>query len=242
MERNLVARVLLVDNSADYRHSLLGLLGLEDYAVEEAGSVTEAKEKLLAGDFDLALVDLRLTDDEDNYDLSGLVEVARLAKEQEVPCIIITAFPTPETIRAALRSRGGEPLAEDLIPKSDSPQSILDTIKLVLQKHQEQSRPRRQGLQIDLERGLVWLDGEELDLSRNQYDLLAYLYEKDGAVCSPEELLKAVYDEFVPPEQASADKRLESLVDRLRKKVEVDPSDPRRLITVYGRGFRLDQD
>jgi DNA-binding response OmpR family regulator len=241
MERNLVARVLLVDNSAGYRHSLLGLLGLEDYAVEEADSVTKAKEKLLAGDFDLALVDLRLTDDEDNYDFSGL-EVARLATERGIPCVMITAFPSVQATRLALRSRGVEPLAVDLIPKADGPQSILDTIKLVLRRHEEQSRPRLQGLQIDLERGLVWLDGVELDLSRNQYDLLAYLYDKNGAVCSPEELLKAVYDEFVPSEQASADKRLESLVDRLRKKIEVDPSDPRRLITVYGRGFRLDPD
>ncbi|MGD8903164.1 MAG: response regulator transcription factor [Anaerolineae bacterium] len=241
MERNLLARVLLVDNSADYRHSLLGLLGLEDYAVEEAGTVTEAKEKLLAEDYDLALVDLRMTDDEDDYDFSGL-EVARLASERGIPCIVITAFPSVPATRLALRSRGVEPLAVDLIPKADGPQSILDTIKLVLQRHEEQIRTRLPGLRVDLERGLVWLDGEEMDLSRNQYDLLAYLYEKDGAVCSPEELLKAVYDEYVPPEQASADKRLESLVDRLRKKIEVDPSDPRRLITVYARGFRLDPD
>ncbi|MFN2220143.1 MAG: response regulator transcription factor [Anaerolineae bacterium] len=241
MERNPWARVLLVDNSADYRHSLLGLLGLEDYAVEEAGSVTEAKEKLLERGFDLALVDLRLTDDEDEYDFSGL-EVARLATERGVPCVMITAFPSFEATRLALRSRGFEPLAVDLIRKKDGPQSILDTIKLVLRRHEEQIRARRRGLQIDLERGLVWLDGEELDLSRNQYDLLAYLYEQDGAVCSPEDLLMAVYEEQVPPDQASADKRLESLVDRLRKKIEQDPSDPRHLIKVYGRGFRLDMD
>jgi DNA-binding response OmpR family regulator len=241
MEGNPRARVLLVDNSADYRHSLLSLLRLKKYEVEEAGSVTEAKEKLLAGDFDLALVDLRLTDDEDDYDFSGL-EVNELATEQGIPCVVITAFPTVQATRWALQSREKEPLALDLIPKSDSPQSILDTIKLVLQRHQEQFKTRRPGLLIDLERGLVWLDGEELDLSRNQYDLLAYLYERDGAVCSPEELLQAVYDELVPPEQAGADKRLESLVDRLRKKIEVDPSDPRYLIKVYGRGFRLDLD
>jgi two-component system KDP operon response regulator KdpE len=239
MERNPRARVLLVDNSADYRHSLLSLLALKRYEVEEAGSVNEAKEKLLTQDLDLALVDLRLTDDEDDYDFSGL-EVNELAGERGIPCIVITAFPTVEATRWALQSREKDPLALDLIPKSDSPQSILDTIRLVLHRHQEQFKPRRPGLQVDLERSLVWLDGEELDLSRNQYDLLAYLYEKDGAVCSPEELLKTVYDESVPPEQASADKRLESLVDRLRKKIEADPSDPRRLITVYGRGFRLD--
>ena len=65
------------------------------------------------------------------------------------------------------------------------------------------------------------------------------IIEKQGAVCSPEELIKAVYDEDVPPGQSSADKRLERLVDRVREKIEDDPSKPRHLIRVHRRGFRL---
>jgi len=231
-------RLLLVDNSSDYRRSLRGFLELEDYQVEEATSVGEAKERLETFPVDLVLVDLRLTNDEDRYDISGL-EVAKKAGEKGVPCIVITAFPSVETTRLALRSRGAAPLAVDFVPKVSGPQAVLDAIKAVLNRHEEGPREATHVLALDLERGLAWCHGAPLELSRNQYALLAHLYQKEGAVCSAEELLKAVYDEDVPAGQASADKRLERLVDRLRKKIEEDPSEPRHLITVHGRGFRL---
>jgi DNA-binding response OmpR family regulator len=231
-------RLLLADNSSDYRRSLRGLLELEDYRVEEAASVEEAEKGLEAVALDLALVDLRLTDDEDEYDISGL-EVAKKATERGIPCIIITAFPSEETTRLALRSRGTEPLAVDYLPKASGPQAVLDAIEVVLSRHGEKPEKAPGDLVVDLERGLVWREGEPVNLSRHQYAFLAYLHRKEGAVCSPEELLKAVYDEYVPPGQASADKRLERLVDRLRQKIEKDPSEPRYLIKVHGRGYRL---
>jgi DNA-binding response OmpR family regulator len=234
-----MVRLLLADNSADYRRSLHGYLELEGYQVEEAASVEEAKEKLGAVPLDLALVDLRLTDDEDDYDINGL-EVARWASERDIPCIIITAFPSVEATRLALRSRGTEPLALDFLPKASGPQAVLDAIEVVLSRREEGHEEKVPGdLVVDLERGLVWYKGAPLDLSRQQYALLAHLYRKKGVVCSPEELLKAVYGEDLTAEEASADKRLEHLVVRLREKIEEDPSVPRYLLTVYGRGFRL---
>jgi DNA-binding response OmpR family regulator len=233
-------QLLIADNNADYRRSLRSLLELEDYWVEEAPSVEEAKAKLEAVPLDLALVDLRLTDDNDQYDISGL-EVAKKAGEEGVPCIVITAFESVEATRLALRSRGAEPLALDLVPKAGSPQAVLDAIEAVFRRSEKQSRIL-DDLAVDLERGLVWRDGERVELSRQQYALLGYLYRNKGAVCSPVELLKAIYDEEVPADQASADKRLERLVDRLRRKIEEDPSNPRYLVTVHGRGFLLDTD
>jgi DNA-binding response OmpR family regulator len=78
-----------------------------------------------------------------------------------------------------------------------------------------------------------------VQLSRKQYVLLAHVYSREAVVCGPEELLKAVYDEDVPPERAGADRRLERLVVRLREKIEEDPRRPRRLIKEPRRGYRL---
>lgn len=231
-------RLLLADNDPDYRHSLRGLLELKNYHVEEADSVDEARERLETVPLDLVLIDLRLTDDGDEHDLSGL-EVAKKAIDKGIPRIIITSFPSRETTRVALASRGLEPLAQDYVPKEEGPQAVLDTIDIVLRRRGREPTEASTELMVDLELGLAWYKGETLRLSRYQYALLAYLYEKKGAVCSPEELLKAIYDEDVPPTQASADKRLERLVDRLRKKVEEDPSQPRHLVKVLGRGYRL---
>lgn len=238
MSMAMKSRLLLADNSPDYRRSLGSLLELEDYQVEQAASVEEAKEKLEAVSLDLALVDLRLTDDRDDRDISGL-EIAKKAAVEGIPCIIISAFPSVEATRRALRSRGAEPLAVDFVPKASGPQAVLDAIRVVLSRRGEELEKAPGDLVVDLERGLAWRKGEPLHLSRHQYALLAHLYRKEGAVCSPEELLKAIYDEDVPPAQASADKRLERLVDRLRKKIEEDSSEPHYLIKVHGRGFRL---
>jgi two-component system KDP operon response regulator KdpE len=239
MNKTKQRRLLLADNTSDYRRSLHSFLELEDYQVEEAASVEEAKEKLESVPVDLALVDLRLTTDEDDYDISGLA-VAKKAAERGIPCIIITAFPSVEATRLALRSRGIEPpLALDFIPKASGPHAVLNAIEVVLSHRGEEQERSPRDLVVDLERGLVWRNEESLDLSRQQYALLAYLCRKEGAVCSPEELYKVVYGENMPPTQASADKRLERLVNRLRQKIEEDPSEPCHLIKVHGRGYRL---
>jgi DNA-binding response OmpR family regulator len=230
--------LLLADNSPDYRHSLRGFLELENYRVEEAESVAEAKRKIQAVPLDVALIDLRLTDDLDNDDISGL-EVAKVAIEQGIPCLMMTAFPSVETTRLALRARGAEPLAEDYVPKANGPQAVLDAIGVVLSQHNEKPASVPPDLQIDLDRKLVWHKGEVLDLSRYQYALVAYLHSKNGAVCSPQELYKEIYGETVTAEQANADRRLERLVDRVREKIEDSPSEPQHLIKVYGRGFYL---
>jgi DNA-binding response OmpR family regulator len=115
----------------------------------------------------------------------------------------------------------------------------LDAIEVVLIRHQKNEHALV-GLVVDLDKGLVWYKGMPLELSRQQYELLAHLYKKEGAVCTSKELLKVVYDEDVPAGQASADKRLEGLIARIREKIEEDPSKPKHLLTVSGRGFRLE--
>lgn len=233
------ATLLLADNDADYRRSLRRLLELEDYQVEETTSPQEAIEKLGQLKVDLALVDLCLTDHlEDRYDISGL-EVAKKASEAGILCIIVTAFPSVETTRLALRCRGAEPLAVDYVMKESGPQAVLDTIEAVLRGGRKEKRIPSSDLMIDPERRLVSYKGESVNLSRQQYALLAYLYRKDGAVCSPAELLKAIYDEDVPPDKANIDKRLMHLVERLKEKIKEDPSEPPYLLKVFGRGYRL---
>jgi two-component system response regulator VicR len=233
-------RLLLADNDPDYLASLQNLLEVEDYQVDVAASVDQAIALLAEERFDLALIDLRLIDENAGYDLSGL-KVARAAGEAGVPCIMVTAFPSVEVVRQALRSQGLSPLALDVVPKDAGPVSLLDAIRSFRARLRDQSRhgsPAR--LVLDLERGLASLDGEPLSLSKLQYRLLAYLYERQGAVCTPQELFEAVYGEHIPGGQASADKRLEHLVTRLREKIEDDPSEPRYLITEHGRGLRLE--
>jgi len=232
------ARILLADNLSDYRASLAPLLRLEGYEVEEADSVESALQKLETVSVDLALVDLRLTNDRDDNDVSGM-EVAKHASEHDVPCIIVTLFDSTETARLALRARGADPsFADDYVPKKYGPQALLAAIADVLRQRKENAVPSN--LVVDAERGVVLLHGYPVKLSRLQFALLTHVYQKKGSVCTRKELVKAVYGEDVSETEANTDKRLERLIRRLREKIEEDPNAPQRLVSVQGLGIRLE--
>jgi CheY-like chemotaxis protein len=128
VERN---RLLVVDNSLEYRRSVRDFLELKGYSTAEAGTAKEALEKLELEDFDLVLTGLRLVDDTDIEDMSGL-EVSKFAAHCEVPCILVTSFPSGESARMVLRAIGGTPPIVDLILKASGPQALLDSIQRAL--------------------------------------------------------------------------------------------------------------
>jgi two-component system KDP operon response regulator KdpE len=241
MDQRPTKRILLVDNSAEYRRSVIGFLELEDYAVAEAGTLQQAVEMLGAKEFDLVLVDLRMRDDNDPNDMSGL-EIAKFASEQRIPSIIVTAFPTVELARMALRSRGAEPFAKDLITKASGAQALLDSIRLTLAYVEPvPKKPAEKGLFIDPEKRLVRKDGVEVKVSPKQYDLLAELWRKDGGICSYAELFKAVYPGESSEFEIGRVTRIKKLVDRTKQKIEDKNSQSQYIETEFGRGYRLNR-
>lgn len=230
-------KLLLADNDPAYRRSVRVYLELENYRVVEAASAEQAISRLREEATELLLVDLRLTDDLDANDMSGL-EVAKYATDRGVPCIVLTSYPSIEVVRQALRSRSGKSLAVDFIPKAGGPQAVIDAIAGFI-RHVD-SPGFCAALEVDLARQVIRKNGLALDLSRLQYALLAHLFEHRGTVCPPEDLIRVVYGDEVLPNEASADKRLERLIARLREKIEDDPSKPTYLLTVPGRGYRLE--
>ena len=183
------------------------------------------------------MVDIRLTNDSDPYDKSGF-EVTKKAKEKKIPCIIITLFPTTETSVFALNSRNSSPMAIDYVGKGNDAMSILNSIQIVLGNGRAELQIGA-NLQIDTTNGIVSFNGNQIDLSNNQYDLLAYMADRNGAVCSQKELIKAVYNEDLSEKEAIIDRRLERLVERIQQKIEDNPSKPVHLVKIFSRGYRL---
>lgn len=95
------------------------------------------------------------------------------------------------------------------------------------------------GIWLD-ENGEVWRDGERIapPLTKLQYSLLSYLYKNRGRISSKYDIVVAVWSEDYVDEVE--DHRISKLVSRLRERIEPTPSDPRYLITVHGRGYRLE--
>jgi DNA-binding winged helix-turn-helix (wHTH) protein len=93
-------------------------------------------------------------------------------------------------------------------------------------------------LRIDEERREAWVDGKLISLSRKEYDLAVLLYRRAGTVCSRDEIIAEVWPEAKDP-GAVSDATVDQLIHRLREKVEIEASQPKRLISRKGFGYML---
>jgi DNA-binding response OmpR family regulator len=159
-----------------------------------------------------------------------------------VPVIVITAYSSVPVERMALRTRGAQAKAVDFIEKKDGPHALLDAIQVVLANSRsgEPKGPPVDGLRIDLAKKMVWRDAKKMNLSKDQWALLAYLYEHLDTVCSDKELITAIYyQDQPPPEVLSADvSRMQKVLKRLKEKLEAGGSVV-YVINEPRRGYRL---
>ena len=99
-------------------------------------------------------------------------------------------------------------------------------------------RPRQEGVRVDVEGGHVWVDGQLIPpLTELEYRLLLLLYGRLDEICTKDQIAEAVWGtDYL---EAVDDARIDKLVSRLRQKIEPQPKEPRYLITIRGRGYRL---
>src|SRR4051794_33880457 len=176
---------------------------------------------------DLVLLDLNLPD------LDGLDVCRELRQRADTPIVMLTARGT-ETDRIV----GIELGADDYVVKPFSAGEVIARIRAVLRRARpaETSEPIEVGqLRLDPATRHATLEGEALDLSRKEFDLLAELARNAGRVVSREDLMERVWDEnwFGPT------KTLDTHIGWLRRKLGEPASAPRYIHTVYGVGFRL---
>ncbi|MBN1135610.1 MAG: winged helix-turn-helix domain-containing protein [Anaerolineae bacterium] len=99
-------------------------------------------------------------------------------------------------------------------------------------------RRREQGVRVDVESGSVWVDGREApQLTELEYRLLLLLYGRLNQICDKYQMVEAVWGEDYIDQVDDA--RIDKLLSRLRAKIEADPSNPRYLTTIRGRGYKL---
>ena len=209
------------------------LLAREGFDPVVAPTVSEALDEFTRQRPDLILLDLNLPDGDGR-------DVAReVRRESEVPIIMLTARGT-ETDRIV----GLEIGADDYVVKPFSSAEVIARIRAVLRRapagEEEEAAEDREplevrGLRIEPASRKVLLDGEELDLSRKEFDLLAELAYASGDVVTRDELMSRVWDE----NWFGSTKTLDVHVGWLRKKLDDDAADPRWIETVRGVGFRL---
>jgi DNA-binding response OmpR family regulator len=225
--------VLVVEDDLAIRRGVADALRYAGFSVREAGDGASGALAAVAEGVDLVLLDLVLPR------LDGLEVLRRLRRESPtLPVIVLTA-------RGEERDRvaGLELGADDYVVKPFGARELLARVEAVLRRSPERPRPvgrlRLGGAEADLDRGEVrFADGGREELSGLEADLLRYLASHPARVVSREELLTRVWQKRA---RLVATRTVDMTVARLRRKLR-DGGDPPRLVTVRGRGYRLDQD
>lgn len=227
-------KVLVVEDDPD----IAGLLGLHlqdlGCAVEIAADGAQGLARATgSADWSLIVLDLQLPG------VDGL-EICRQVRGHAgyTPILMLTA-------RAGEPDRvlGFETGADDYLTKPFSVVEFAARVKAILRRVERLSRPspvelrttRFGELEIDLERRTAERAGQRLDLTAREYDLLAFLAERPGRVFSRAQLLDQVWGTT----HDTFEHTVNSHINRLRSKLEPDPSQPRYVVTVWGVGYRF---
>jgi len=221
--------VLLVEDEPSIVEPLAESLGREGFDTKVAGTVSEALELASQIDPDLVLLDVMLPDG------SGFDVCRELRQTSQVPIIMLTARG-----EEADRIVGLELGADDYVVKPFSAREVVARIRAVLRRTDTsapaEDTPIEIGeLRLDPARRLVTLNGDSLELSRKEYELLKLLMENAGSVVKRERVFEEVWD----TQWFGSMKTLDVHVSGLRRKLGDDPSQPRFLHTVRGVGFRF---
>ena len=224
-------RILFVEDERSISEPFSKALAREGF--EPVTAFTAAEALALAGrmEFDLVLLDLNLPDGD------GRDVCRELRRKSEVPIVMLTARGTEMD-----RVVGLELGADDYVVKPFSSAEVIARIRAVLRRTGNGSpapapaAPRTVGeLTVDSGARQASLAGEELDLTRREFDLLARLVRDAGNVVTREELLSSVWDE----NWYGSTKTLDVHVGTLRRKLGDEAESPTYIHTVRGVGFRM---
>lgn len=229
------ARVLVIDDEPEIGRAVRAGLRSVDFDVDWAASGAQGLERAAQWRPDVLLLDLALPD------MDG-IEVCRRLREQSQTPIIVLSVRSREADKVAALEQG----ADDYLTKPFGMGELIARVRVAL-RHAAQAtgaadahgaRLRIGALEIDLERRLVKVDGQEVHLTPTEYEVLKYLATHAGKVVTHRVLLNAVWGSTY---EADAH-YLRVFINQLRRKIEPDPSRPRYLVTESGIGYRLRDD
>jgi DNA-binding response OmpR family regulator len=227
-----MSRVLVVDDDATVAEVVLTYLRREGYDARHAADGLAALEVAASYTPDLVVLDLMLPG------IDGLEVCRRLrAGSADLPIVMLTARGEEED-----RVLGLEVGADDYVTKPFSARELVLRIQSVLRRTHGSELATKlpailedRSLRLNTSARTALLEGEDLQLTAREFDLLAHLMAYPGHAFSREELMERVWGwEYGDRSTVTVHVR------RLREKVEPDPSSPQRLMTVWGVGYRWD--
>lgn len=222
-----MTEILLVEDDKGIVANLTEYLTSEGYSVKSASGQAGAMKLLESERFDLALLDILLSDG------NGFAVCSAIKADYGIPVIFLTASSDEYSTVT-----GFEIGADDYISKPFRPRELVTRIRNILRLTRGAGTVIHLGeLTVDTVKGTVNKNGRDLYLSALEYRLFLVFLSNRGMVLTRSQLLEAIWDiagEFVN------DNTLTVYIKRLREKIEDDPQNPTVIKTVRGLGYKVD--
>lgn len=223
--------VLVVDDEKPLRDFVRRNLEVRGYKVLMASNGLEALALFKNQNVELVIMDIMMPH------MDGLEAMRRIRQDSHVPIIILTAM-GEETDKVRAFDLG----ADDYLTKPFGVGELLGRVKAVLRRadwsepdaHEE--KVVRGDIEVDVERHMVKVRGEKIDITPTEFSLLVYLMKNSGKVLPHRAILQHVWG----TEYGDEAEYLRVYIGKLRQKIETEPLRPRYLHTEHGIGYRFD--
>ena len=225
--------ILICDDEKDIISALEIYLKSDGYHVLKAYNGMEAVEIMKNEQVHLVLMDIMMPE------MDGIEAMVKIRELSNVPVILLTA--KGEDTDKVLGLTVG---ADDYVTKPFNPVELQARVKSQLRRYMQlgsgqevKEKLRSGGIEMDDRSKEVFLDGELVNLTRTEYDILKFLMEHKGEVFSPDEIYEAVWHDSA----YGVENTVAVHIRHLREKIEYNPAEPRYLKVVWGRGYKLEE-
>jgi len=220
---DFVAHILVVDDDEGIRSLIKQYLNENNFLVTTSDSAENAEEKILIIKFDLIVLDIMMTGK------SGLDFIKQNKSKIDTPIILLTAKGEAEN-----RVEGLEIGADDYLPKPFEPKELTLRIKNILNKTKRNDEKRIitfDNIKIDLNKLLIIKNETEYKINSTEKIILEKMINNPGKTFSREDIGKLT--------DLDKERSIDVIITRLRKKIEIDPKNPKYLQTLRGAGYVL---
>ena len=220
---NFIAHILVVDDDDGIRSLIKQYLNENNFLVTTSNSAENAKEKVSIIKFDLIVLDVMMPGK------SGLDFIKENKSEIDTPIILLTAKGEAED-----RIGGLEIGADDYLPKPFEPKELTLRIKNILNKTKKNDLKRIitfDNIKIDLNKLLITKNDHEFKINNTEKIILEKMINNPGKTFSRESIGKLI--------DLEKERSIDVIITRLRKKIELDPKNPKYLQTLRGAGYVL---
>mgnify|MGYP003303685399 CR=1 FL=1 len=226
--------ILICDDEPDIVSALSIYLSTENYILFTASTGAEALKVVETEEIHLILMDIMMPQ------LDGISATAKLREQYNIPIILLTA--KSEDSDKILGLNIG---ADDYITKPFNPVEVLARVRSQLRRYTQlgglektPSQLRIGGIVLDDETKQVSIDGEPVNLTPSEYNILKLLMEHPGRVFSSAQIYERIWNE----DSYGSAGVVAVHIRHLREKIEINPSEPRYLKVVWGLGYKMEKE